>query len=138
MNNQEFKKRLYQNIDVVWIRCKLSNDEEFNCENFEEWMDVKKKCEDNKLFPRELILQFRSHEVNIDLEKDLEGLYLIRSAMGKIGQVSKNYITIGTIKDDIVHKRMFVTPELIVENKYEDKIENCFKEAILYDQTKKN
>jgi hypothetical protein len=137
MDKKKFLEKYRNNIDAIWIRCKLSNGDEFNCETFDEWMDVKKRCDNEQLFPDELLLQFRSHEVNIDLE-NVQGIYLIRSAMGKIGQKTKSYITIGTIKDGIVHKKMYITPELIVEHKYEDPIENCFEEAILYDKTKKN
>ena len=138
MSKKDFIERLRKNKQAVWIRCTLCNGEEFNCENFDEWMGVKERCQKEHLFPKELTLQFRSHEVPIDIDKDDEGLYIIRSAMGKMGQKTKNYITIGRIKDGVVHKKMFLTPELIVKNEYQDLVENCFEEAILYDETKKN
>jgi len=33
---------------------------------------------------------------------------------------------------------MWITPELILDKEYEDEIENCFEEAIIYDKTQEN
>jgi hypothetical protein len=48
-----------------------------------------------------------------------------------MGQDSKQTITIGKVIGGIVHKTMWVTPELLEDLKSEDPIEECFKEALI-------
>ena len=56
--------------------------------------------------------------------------------MGQMGGESREYYTTGTLKNGIVHKKMWMIPELIVEKEYKDEEDECFKEAIIYDKTK--
>lgn len=129
---EEYRK----NKNAIWIRGILSNDEEFYHDKFDGWISIKNRCEKENLFLRELSLQFRSHQVNIDL-KDAEAIYLIRSAMGKFGETnSREYYTTGILKNGKVYKQMWVLPELIVEKELIDDIEECFEEALLYDRKK--
>lgn len=137
MDRQKWLQDYRKNKRAIWIRCKLTNGDEFNYDHFEGWKELKQKCEKEKLFFSELCIQYRSHQSKIDIE-DSEGIYLIRSIKGQIGGESTHYYTIGTIHGDIVKKKMLITPELIVETEYEDSIENCFEEAIIYDKTKEN
>ena len=58
--------------------------------------------------------------------------------MGQMGGQTKNYFTTGLVNGDKVEKKMWLTPELVVDKEYEDEIENCFEEAIIYDKTEKN
>lgn len=57
--------------------------------------------------------------------------------MGAMGQKTKNFFTVGILRNDIVYKKMWLVPELIVEKEIEDTLENCFKEAMLYNGKKK-
>ena len=43
--------------------------------------------------------------------------------MGQMGGETKNYFTTGIINGEKVKKKMWITPELIVTNEYEDEIE---------------
>jgi hypothetical protein len=137
MDRQKWLSDYRKNKQATWIRCKLTNDEEINCESFEQWMEVKEKCISSGLFFKEFILQYRSHQEHIDLE-DADGLYFIRSVKGSMGGKNQHSYTVGTIKNEKVFKKMWLIPELIVDIEYEDEVENCFAEAIVYDQTKKN
>ena len=61
MNDQEWIKSYRGNTEAIWIKIQLTNGEEFYYDEFEGWKTVKKKCEDEGLFVKELQLQFRSH-----------------------------------------------------------------------------
>ena len=137
MNPDKFIEAYKTNKTAVWIRCKLTNGEEYNFDKHEQWRDLKERCESEKIDFSELCLQYKSHKESIDID-DSDGIYLIRSAMGQMGGETKNYFTVGTVNGDKVKKKMWLTPELIVDKEYEDEIENCFKEAIIYDKTKEN
>ena len=138
MNNEEFLKSYTHNKYATWIRCKLTNGEEFNYDKFEGWRKIKDKCDKENLFLSELYLQFRSHKATIDIDNGVDGVYLIRSLLGAIGSDSKEYYTVGLVKGNSVSKKMWITPELVLDKEYEDEIENCFEEAIIYDKTKEN
>jgi len=76
-------------------------------------------------------LQYRSNVIEVET-KDCDGVYLVRSILGEVGGGVKNYYTIGALKDDIVYKGRWLTPELIEEEKVEEGLDNCFEEAIIY------
>lgn len=139
MNNKEWLKkfRSTHNKNAIWINVQLTNGEEFYYTEFKGWRELKEKCEKENLFIQELILRFRSHEVNIDLE-DAEAVYLIRSVMGQMGAETRNFYTTGILKDGVVHKKMWLVPELVVDKEMQDDIEECFEEALIYDKTQKN
>jgi hypothetical protein len=137
MNSDEFLKHYKKNKTAVWIRCKLTNGEEFNFDKHEQWRNLKQKCESEKLYFSELYLQYKSHKESIDIDNS-DGIYIVRSAMGQMGGQTKNYFTTGLVNGDKVEKKMWLTPELVVDKEYEDEIENCFEEAIIYDKTEKN
>jgi len=90
------------------------------------------------LFVEELYLQFRSHEVEIDV-KDTDAIYLIRSVMGQMGNKTHQYYTTGRLEGGKMHKQMWLIPELIVEKELSDELDECFEEAIIYNEkAKKN
>ena len=136
MNNEKWLKHYRTNKSAVWIKVRLKNGQEFFCDDSSIWKGIKVLCEKKNTFLEEFSLQFRSHEIKIDLE-DLDGIYFVRSIMGQVGAESKHYYTVGTVKGDEVHKRMWLIPELVAEKDYVDDISECFTEAIIYDETKK-
>lgn len=137
LKDEEWLPQYRTNKEATWIRCKLSNDEKVNFHEFDGWLDLKKKCEESNLFFKQIALQYRSHLEHVDL-KDANGLYLIRSVKGQMNGKTQHSYTIGVIKDKKVQKKMWLVPELIVDIEYEDEVENCFEEAIIYDKTKEN
>ena len=130
---EEYRKDKYK----IWIRATLSNGMEYYLPNHAQWMDLKTICQNQKLSVTRLGLQYRSHFVEVDTS-DCEGVYLIRSLIGVMGENSKQTITIGKLNDGIVKKTMWVTPELVAELNSEDKVEDCFQEALIlnYDTEK--
>lgn len=138
MNNQEFLKKYRTNKTSVWIKIKLTDSQEFYFTAYENWPWIKKICDNKDLFIEEFQLQFRSHEVNINVPQDIDGIYFIRSILGQMGGESKHFYTVGFIYDDgKVKKDMYIIPELVKEKTYEDDIESCFEEGIIYNVGKK-
>ena len=123
---EEYRKDKYK----IWIRASLSNNNEYYLPEFKQWMDLKQYCQDNKLKVTKVGLQYRSHSIEVDTG-DADGVYLIRSLIGVMGENSKQTITIGKLYGDTIKKTMWVTPELIEELTSEDKIEDCFMEALI-------
>ena len=58
--------------------------------------------------------------------------------MGQMGQKTKNFYTTGILKRGIVHKKMWLIPELVVEKELEDDLGDCFEEALIRDEQKKS
>lgn len=125
------------NKSAIWIRCSLSNGEELFYDKFDGWLELKKKCEKEKVFFNTLSLQFRSNKIDIDIS-DCDAIYLIRSVLGQIGADTKNYYTVGKVRGTKVSKQMILVPELIVDKEFEENVSECFSEAIIYNETAKN
>jgi hypothetical protein len=60
---------------------------------------------------------------------------MVRSVKGEFGGSTKNCYTTGYLKNNVVHKTMWITPELVEESSYVDDLDNCFEEAIIYHGT---
>ena len=104
--------------------------------NYSEWAEIKRICESNKLNVISIGLQYKSNSCNVDTI-DADGVYLVRSALGAMGEVTKQTITIGKLYNNIVYKTMWVVPELVEQLNDQDVIENCFEEAIIYNDKQK-
>lgn len=138
MNNEKWLQAYRTNKDAVWIKCKLTNGDEFFYDHHIGWKMIKNECDKKGVFVEEMYLQFRSHEVTIDVA-EAEAVYLIRSVMGQMGGESRQYYTTGRLEDDKMRKQMWLIPELIVEKELLDEIDECFEEAIIYhEKTKKD
>ena len=136
MNNEKFLQKYRTNKQAIWVKVKLTNGKEFFFEKYDTWKFIKDTCKRVGVSVERLHLQFRSHEVKVDLS-DADGVYFIRSVMGQMGGSSKDYYTVGIIKGDRVNKKMYIIPELIEEKSYEDDIESCFPEGIIYNAKEK-
>lgn len=124
---EEYRKDKYK----IWIKVSLSNGEErYFCE-YKDWYKIKEYCTDNLLNVNEIGLQYRSNYLGID-SKDCDGVYLVQSLVGLMGEQSRKTYTVGKIKGDIVEKQVFMTPELIEDRKEEDPVASCFEEGLLY------
>ena len=138
MTDQEWLSRYRSNKDAIWIKCKLTDDRQFYHDDFKGWLQIKDICDTDGVFVKELKLSFRSHEISVDLD-DAEAVYLIKSVMGQIGADTKHYYTTGVLKEGIVYKQMWLIPELVIDKEFEENIEECFRQAVIYnDQEKKN
>jgi len=138
MTDQEWLSRYRSNKDAIWIKCKLTDDRQFYHDDFKGWLQIKDICDTDGVFVKELKLSFRSHEISVDID-DAEAVYLIKSVMGQIGADTKHYYTTGVLKEGIVYKQMWLIPELVIDKEFEENIEECFRQAVIYnDQEKKN
>lgn len=133
----EFYSSDRENVSKIFVKVMTTDFKHFFFSEYDQWYAVKEHCENNSVFVKDLHLQFRSHKIIIEI-RDCEGVYLVRSAMGAVGQPTKNYYTVGLLKDDgLVHKQMWLVPELILDKEFEDKISSCFSEAMIYNGKKK-
>ncbi|NBP01092.1 MAG: hypothetical protein EBU90_13345 [Proteobacteria bacterium] len=128
----EYKK----NKTLTWFKVTLSDKLDYYFNQYEDWFDIKKICQSCKLNIISISLQYKSNSCNIDTI-DADGVYLVRSALGAIGETTKQTITIGKLYNSIVYKTMWVVPELVEQLNDQDKIENCFEEAIIYNDKQK-
>ena len=110
---------------------------EYFIDSTQRWHELKRYCDNNNVFINKLSIQFKSHRERIDI-KDIDGIYFVKSVIGMLGAESKQTYTIGKLKDGIVHKTMWLIPELIIEREYDDRESDCFQESIIYDKEKKN
>jgi len=125
------------NVRATWLIVTLKDGTEYFIDNTDRWHELKRYCDNNKIFLSKLSIQFKSHRERIDIT-NIDGIYFAKSVIGILGAESKQTYTIGKIKDGIVHKTLWLIPELIVEKEYEDYESGCFEESIIYDKAKKN
>lgn len=123
------------NKRLIWIYIKLNNNIEIYLKQYEEWLSFNKYCKQNKVHIVEVGLRYRSNII-ITNALDAEAVYVVRSVKGEFGGITKQCYTIGLLKEGVVHKTMWLTPELIEESSYEDELENCFSEALIYNDEK--
>ena len=122
----------------VWVKLRFSDGHQCYFYEHRAWLNVKTLCEKESIFITHFELQFKSHLVNIDID-GAEALYLVPSVMGRIGKSSKNYLTVGVLKNSVIHKDMWLVPELVVEKSMSDPLSRCFEEAIIYhEKTQEN
>lgn len=126
-----------KNVNKLFIKVMTSDGEHFFFSDYDHWFLVKEHCEKKEVFIKDLHLQFRSTKCIIDIGTP-DAVYLVRSAWGSIGRPTRDFYTVGLLKDDgYVHKQMWVVPELLLDKEYEDNLSECFKEALIYDDRKK-
>lgn len=114
----------------IWIYIKLSNNQEIYLKEYDEWLSFGDYCKQHRVRINKIGLRYRSHQIEMDSSKS-DGVYVVRSVKGEFGSDTKQCFTIGLLNDGIVDKTMWLTPELIEESRITDKLEDCFKEAIV-------
>jgi hypothetical protein len=122
------------NTSRVFIKVMMRSGKHifFSCKDYARWYEIKSMVENDNDFVAELELQFRSNKIEIPVQ-NVDALYLVRSGMGSPGMATKLYITVGKLYEGKLTKYMYLYPELIMENEFEDSVENCFEEALIYD-----
>jgi len=120
----------------IWVFIKLSNDTEIYLKHYNQWFDIKNWLTNTNNSISQVGLRYRSNQISVDVD-NCDGVYLVRSIKGEFGGRTKECYTIGKITNDIVSKTMWLTPELIEESSFTDKIEDCFEEAIIYNEQKR-
>jgi hypothetical protein len=115
----------------IWIVIETSDNNIVYLEKYDQWLTFKNYCSENKLNINSVGLQYKSNLVSTDT-KNADAVYVIRSVKGQMGGTSRDCYTIGIINGDKAKKTMWLTPELIEDSSYEDDLENCFTEALIY------
>lgn len=135
---QNFYKSL-KNKKQVFISVVIAeSNEKIYMTSYKAWFQLKEFCESNSKYISKISLQFRSHVVDYEVSYDCDGVYCVNSIMGWMGGANKKNIAIGSLKDGIVAKKSFSIPELS-EGQISYSLErDCFKEAIIYNDKKRN
>lgn len=123
----EYRKDKYQ----IWVKVSLSNGKERYFCDYKDWYLIKQYCQNEIVNVTEIGLQYRSNYLGIDA-KDCNGVYLVQSLIGVMGEQSKKTYTVGKIYGDVVEKQVFLTPELIEDRSEKDSVSSCFEEGLLY------
>lgn len=123
----EYRKDKYK----IWVKITLSNNEERYFHDYKDWYEVKKYCHNQLLNVIQIGLQYRSNYLGIDTV-DCDGVYLVQSMIGVMGEQSKKTYTVGQIIGNTVKKQVFMTPELIEDRIDTDDLSSCFEEGLLY------
>jgi hypothetical protein len=121
----------------IWIFIKTKDDREIYLRQYEDWLDFQKFVDENNLHIKSIGLKYKSNQIEIDTS-DSDGVYLIKSVKGQFGGKSKQCYTTGIVRDGKIKKTMWITPELLEDHTYTDKIEDSFEEAIVYHEKQKN
>lgn len=135
-NYNDWKKEYRKDKSATWIRLVLSDASEYffkatTKEEYEDWYKIQEICLKGDLTIVTAKLQYRSNCVEHKISKDSQGFYIIRSMIGVIGGDSIPTITFGEIKDNIVYKTSYSTPDLSIKDQWNDEAENCFPEAMV-------
>ncbi len=131
MDREKWLEAYRTNKSATWLKLKLTDDTLYFLSNHKEWLSVKEYCDNNSVFISEMQLQFRSHCVTMDIE-DAEAIYFVPSVMGLVGGDTKEYYTVGVLRGESMHKKMWKIPEIIMERETTEGLEHCFAEAIIY------
>jgi len=124
------------NKSATWLKIKLTDGQLYFTTDHKDWLKVKEHCDKNSVFLSEMELQFRSHCVIMDIGEP-DAIYFVPSVMGMVGGETKQYYTVGLLKDGLMHKKMWKVPELIMERETTEDLEHCFTEAIIYNGEEK-
>ncbi len=135
-SRKEWLKEYRKDKEAIWVRATLSDGLEIFFKDYKVWLSLQDKCKNESLSVCTIKLQYRSHVIEVDTS-DSEAVYLVRAILGEIGGSSRNYYTVGTLKEGIVYKTRWLVPELVEEEKVEETLDNCFEEAIIYNHDKR-
>lgn len=114
----------------IWTWIYLENEEYYAFNEYNDWFEVKSIVLSSNSIPSYVKLQYRSMTVINDL-KGFYGVYYIRSLLGKVGEDAIETLTLGNIKDDLVHKTVWIKEGLIERYRENSSLDKCFTEAIL-------
>ena len=128
---EEWYEQYKKDRDKVWLIAHLTDGRSVYFDDFSVWLKLKSVCSEENIYVKEIQFQFRSNVVDAGIS-DCEGVYLIRSVKGMMGGESRDYYVVGEVNSDLVHKDMWLIPELFIEESFEDTVDNCFEEAIIF------
>ena len=120
----------------VWILLFPESGPTMYLQEFKDWPDVVKYLKDKDIRLEKIGLQFRSHTVEHPVNKS-DGVYIAQTAKGSTGGTTIHCFSLGYIKDCIVYRTLYTTPDLTPDLQLEDHIDEVIQEALLiYDKEK--
>lgn len=134
---KKYKSLATEDKRKIWIVVWLDSNKQFFLQEHSQWLRLKSILKNANIV--KVGLRYKSHQVEVET-KDAEGVYVVRSVLGQVGAEARQTYTIGKLKDEIVYKTVWFAPELVEQESYEDTLNNCFEEAIIYngEKTKAN
>jgi len=118
----------------VWIVLFPESGQEIYLQNFKDWPDALKYLREKKIRLKNLGLKFRTHMIEYAVEGS-EGVYISQTAKGTMGGKTINCFSLGFVKDNIVHRTLYTSPDLTPDLQLEDNVEDVIQEALLiYDK----
>lgn len=122
----------------IFILVKTSDGQEIYLKEYKQWLTISDYCSKMDVRIDSVSLKFRSHVVTKDT-KGFEGVYVVRTAKGKMGGETKHCYSIGTLKNGLIKRTLWSTPELVEDMTFEDSVEDCIRDALVtYDNQAKN
>jgi hypothetical protein len=125
-----------ENRKKIWIYIEFSNNSIIFLDEFKDWLTIQDYCNDHSLNILKLGIQYKTHKVIEDVST-APSVYLIRSVRAEFGGDTKQCYTIGKVIDGVVHKTNWIIPELTLAFTSVDPVEECFEEAIVYNDRQK-
>jgi len=116
--------------NAYWIAILSNNQKVFGEDNSpsdinsSKWIRLKEYLNDNKLRIKELILKFRSNELNIPIDTSTNWVYLSK-AVGKewtASDTDKFFVVGWNDTDNTIKKRWYKIPELVEHREVSEKI----------------
>lgn len=120
----------------AWIMCLLSDGTEIFSAEDNKVNLFKEYCTRFEKNIDKIGVKYRSHEVWLD-EEIKDGCYIVKSIKGYMNESPKHCIVLGVIDGNVVRKKAYMTPELIVSYEDDDEVEKCFAEALIYNDKEK-
>lgn len=111
----------------IWVRIEFDDGDILYIDDAKHWPEV--KTEGRRIVS--IGLKYRTHITTIDTT-DSEAVYLVKSLMAQFGGDTIHFITTGLLRDGVVYKTRWHVPALVEESTAEDKLEDCFEEALIY------
>lgn len=127
--------------DVRWIVTLSNNFVVFEDKQSKEnsWLNLKKFCETNQIFIKDLRLEFRSHTEYI--EPNCAGYFFCYGIQARVGDTkSYHQYVIGTLKninDEYLEITKWIVPELIISDIESRHINKCKNSLILKEYARK-
>jgi hypothetical protein len=126
-NKEDWLTEYRKDKFLVWIWVTIS-DNRYGFNEYEDWYTIKKMVEEEKSNISMIQIQLRSNIVSVDTS-DCDGVYYVRSVLGRFGEESIDTTTIGKIYGADVKKTVWINKGLVQRDTYEDSLQDCFEEA---------
>jgi len=120
----------------TWILLFPDSGPTMYIQNFKDWPEVILDLKKQNVKLNKIGLQYRSHTVEHEV-KNSDGVYIAQTVKGSTGGVTIHCFSLGFVKDNIVYRTLYTTPDLTPDLQLEDNVDEVIQEALLiYDKEK--